>query len=81
MQRLQKCKDFREKSKQKQAHEAANTPMLFASPRQPSTDYLLIPVVSSQNRKYIPIGYVSQEIIASKPVLPFQMLSYIHLVF
>ncbi len=65
MERLQKCKDFREKSKQKQAHEAANTPMLFASARQPSNDYLLIPVVSSENRKYIPIGYVSKDIIAS----------------
>lgn len=65
MDRLQKCADFRKKSKQKQAHEASNTPTLFASPRQPKTDYLLIPVVSSENRKYIPIGYVSKDIIVS----------------
>lgn len=33
--------------------------------RQPETDYLLIPIVSSENRKYIPIGYVSKDIIVS----------------
>lgn len=65
MERLKKCSEFREQSKQKQAHDAAKTPTLFASPRQPITDYLLIPVVSSENRKYIPIGYVSKDIIAS----------------
>ena len=65
MERLKCCKEFRENSKQKQAHDAANTPGLFASPRQPKTDYLLIPVVSSENRKYIPIGYVNKDIIAS----------------
>ena len=65
VERLKSCKEFREASKQKQAHEAAITPWLFASPRQPQTDYLLIPIVSSENRKYVPIGYVSKDIIAS----------------
>ena len=65
MERLKKCSEFREQSKQKQAHDAAQTPSLFASPRQPQTEYLLIPVVSSENRKYIPVGYVSKDIIAS----------------
>ena len=45
MERLKKCSEFREQSKQKQAHEAAKTPSLFASQRQPKTEYLLIPVV------------------------------------
>lgn len=65
MERLKKCSEFRKQSKQKQAHDAAQTPSLFASPRQPKTEYLLVPVVSSENRKYIPIGYVSKDIIAS----------------
>lgn len=65
LERLRKCKEFRENSKQKQAHDAAQTPTLFASPRQPDSNYLLIPVVSSENRKYIPIGYVSKDIVAS----------------
>ena len=65
MTRLDNCRVFRENSKQKQAHEAAKTPYLFSSPRQPKTDYLLIPIVSSEGRRYIPIGYVSKDIIVS----------------
>lgn len=65
MDRLDKCRDFREKSKQAQAHAAAATPYVFSSPRQPQTEYLLIPVVSSANRRYIPIGYMSPDVVAS----------------
>lgn len=50
---------------QKQAQASAEYPYLFASPRQPKTDYLLIPIVSSETRKYIPIGYMSKDIIVS----------------
>ena len=63
--RLKNCAEFRENSKQKQANSASVTPYFFASPRQPKTDYLLIPIVSSERRRYIPIGYVSKDIIAS----------------
>ena len=63
--RLENCRKFREASKQAQAHAAAVTPHLFSSPRQPNTDYLLIPIVSSERRKYIPIGYMSKDIILS----------------
>ena len=63
--RVEACRKFREKSKQTQAHASASTPYLFTSPRQPKTQYLLIPVVSSKNRRYIPIGYMSKDVIAS----------------
>ena len=33
--------------------------------RQPANDYLMIPVVSSENRKYIPIGFLTKDIIAN----------------
>ena len=39
--------------------------MLFSQIRQPNTKYLAIPEVSSQNRKYIPIGFLTPDIIAS----------------
>jgi hypothetical protein len=56
---------FREKSLQKQAHASAATPGLFTSIRQPKNNYLLVPIVSSENRKYIPIGYMDKDIITS----------------
>lgn len=43
----------------------AEIPMLFTQIRQPSSNYLAIPEVSSQNRKYIPIGFLTPDIIAS----------------
>jgi len=65
MRRLEECRIFRENSKQVQAHASATTPYLFTSIRQPKTDYLLVPVVSSETRKYIPIGYLHPDVIAS----------------
>ena len=65
MQRLEDCRKFREESKQTQAHASAATPYLFTSIRQPETDYLLVPVVSSETRRYIPIGYLAPDVIAS----------------
>ena len=40
----------------------------FAENRQPDTNYLLIPGVSSEDRPYIPIGFLSPKIIASNLV-------------
>lgn len=65
LQRLDNVRKFRQNSLQKQALLSANTPTLFTSIRQPHSDYLLIPIVSSENRKYIPIGYVSKDVIVS----------------
>ena len=33
--------------------------------RQPNQDYLMVPVVSSERRDYIPIGFLSKDIIAN----------------
>ena len=47
---------------------AALTPMLFAEIRQPNCDYLAIPITSSEKRKYIPIGFLSKEVIGSNHI-------------
>ena len=36
-------------------------PYLFSEERQPTSDFLLIPKVSSENRVYVPIGYMSKD--------------------
>ncbi len=41
------------------------TPYLFTQIRQPETDYIAVPEVSSENRKYIPIAFLSKNVIAS----------------
>ena len=51
---------------------AAETPMLFAEIRQPETTYLAVPEVSSEQRKYIPIGYMTPDIILANTVYSVQ---------
>ncbi len=51
---------------------AAETPMLFAETRQPETTYLAVPEVSSENRRYVPIGYMTPDVILSNTVYSVQ---------
>ena len=62
--RLEKIAELRKKSPTKSVQEQADTPYLFTQIRQPNTDYLAIPRVSSERRKYIPMGFLSKNIIA-----------------
>jgi hypothetical protein len=43
----------------------ADRPNEFAEIRQPSTQYLMIPSASSENRNFIPIGFQPSEVIAT----------------
>lgn len=47
----------------------AATPTLFGENRQPSTRYLLIPSVSSERRRFVPIGFMEPSTVASNLVL------------
>lgn len=57
-------RDTRLKSQREATKKHADTPFLFAEIRQPKTNYIAIPKVSSEKRKYIPMGFESPEIIA-----------------
>jgi type I restriction-modification system DNA methylase subunit len=63
--RVEKVKTFRLQSTKEATRKTANTPTLFAELRQPLSDYLLIPRVSSENRMYVPIGYLKPSTIIS----------------
>ncbi len=65
MDRLGKVREMRLNSKDTNTKKWANTPSLFMAERQPDSNYLLIPRVSSENRFYVPIGYLEPEIIIS----------------
>ncbi|MFM7469326.1 MAG: class I SAM-dependent DNA methyltransferase [Vampirovibrionales bacterium] len=43
----------------------ADKPYEFQAIRQPNSDYLVIPLVSSERREYVPMGMVSSNVIAS----------------
>jgi hypothetical protein len=63
MGRIKHVRKLRAGSKKAATRKLADIPSLFGEIRQPDTDYLLIPRVSSERRKYIPIGFFSKEVI------------------
>lgn len=65
LERVELVKLFRQGSKAASTRNFANTPSLFAQIAQLNTDYLAIPEVSSERRKYIPIGFLTHDVIAS----------------
>lgn len=69
MDRLEMVKNHRLNSKRKSTQELAYTPYAFGENRQPNSDYLIVPRVSSENRRYIPIGYLSKNVITSDAAL------------
>ena len=69
MNRLEKVSMARLKSPTASVRRDAEIPMLFTQIRQPDSYYLVVPEVSSQRRKYIPIGYMSPEIISSSKLI------------
>ncbi len=64
-QRLTAIKEFRENSTAEPTRKSAERPYLFFSTPQTDENYLIIPRHSSENRKYIPIGFMDPEVIAS----------------
>jgi hypothetical protein len=69
MKRVEGVRKHRMESERETTRELASTPALFGEIRQPSGDYLMIPSVSSENRKYIPIGFMPKTVIGSNLVL------------
>ena len=64
--RVEAVKTLRLGSRRSATKTLAYIPHLFGEIRQPeSGNYLLIPRVSSENRHYIPIGFLPHEVIAS----------------
>lgn len=64
MKRIQFVREFREKSV---AASTRNYPQhtLFRQVTQPKSDYILVPSTTSENRKYIPMGFLSKDVILS----------------
>lgn len=47
----------------------ADFPRLFTENRQPTDTYILVPSVSSERRRYVPMGFVAPNVIASNLML------------
>jgi len=63
MERVRKVKEFRENSTKAATRKKAETPTLFDENKQPDTNFVAIPSVSSERRRYIPMDFMSPETI------------------
>ena len=66
--RVEKVREFRLSSTKDATRRSADTPTLFQEIRHPDSEYIIIPRHSSENRKYIPFGFVNPEIIVNDAV-------------
>ena len=67
--RVAAVRDFRLASKKQQTQRRADIPHLFAEDRQPDSNYILFPRTSSERRRYLPIGFLSAEVIAGDTII------------
>jgi hypothetical protein len=65
LKRVQAVRIYRNKSTRQGTKKLADYPTLFGEIRQPETNYILIPLHSSENRKYIPFGFFDKNNIVS----------------
>jgi hypothetical protein len=66
--RIEGVRQSRLESKAESTRAYAQYPTLFRQIAQPDTDYLAIPEVSSERREYIPMAYLSKDVICSNKV-------------
>jgi hypothetical protein len=67
--RVASVREFRLASKKQQTKRRADIPHLFAEDRQPESNYILFPRTSSERRRYLPIGFLSADVIAGDTII------------
>lgn len=72
LERVNSVKKKRLESPRAATKKLAATPALFGEIRQPKSNYLAYPEVSSGGRLYVPIGFVSKNVIATNKIYTFE---------
>lgn len=65
MKRIEAVQQFRLSSKRSSTLKLADMPTRFQTENMPSRNYIVIPEVSSERRRYIPIGFMTPDIFSS----------------
>ncbi|MBQ2822688.1 MAG: class I SAM-dependent DNA methyltransferase, partial [Thermoguttaceae bacterium] len=78
MQRVESVRNYRLSSPKAATQKKAETPTLFDEVRECRTDYVAIPKVSSERRKYIPMEYLSADIIPGDKLFMLENATLYH---
>ena len=68
LERVEKVREFRLKSTKASTRAKAETPTLFDEIREPKTNYIGFPTVSSERRRYVPIDFLHKDIIPGNKI-------------
>ena len=75
---IAKVRAARENSTREATKKLAETPHLFGEIRHPDSSYIIVPSVSSEKRRYIPIGFASPDIVVNNLVLTIPNATLYH---
>ena len=65
LKRIEAVRLFRKESKRAATNKLADTPTHFSTENMPQGNYIIVPKVSSEKRRYIPMGFMSPDAFAS----------------
>ncbi len=68
LKRVEAVRNFRLSSKSAGTRKIAETPTRFHVENMPKGDYMVIPEVSSERRRYVPFGYMNDSVLCSNKV-------------
>ncbi len=78
LKRVEQVREYRLASPKAATQKKAETPMLFDEVRECHSDYVAIPKVSSERRRYIPMEYLPKEIIPGDKLFMMENASLYH---
>ncbi len=68
MKRIEAVRNYRLESTRASTYKLADTPTHFQTENMPDSNYILVPRVSSERRRYVPMGFLSPEKLTSDAV-------------
>ncbi len=78
VERVDSVREFRLSSKKEATRKWSDKPMLFTENRQPIDPFVTIPEVSSGTRKYVPMGFLTPDVICSNKLQTIQNADLFH---
>lgn len=76
--RVRAVKEYRESSSRASTVKLSLKPTRFQTENMPDSDYILIPKVSSERRRYVPIGFMTPDVFCSDLVFIIPKASLYH---
>jgi hypothetical protein len=65
LRRVENVRNFRSQSNRPSTRKLADTPTLFGTTNIPNQNYIIVPKVSSERRRYVPMGLMTPDILCS----------------